>query len=164
MRSTTIQSSEFSDFCSLFALNDLGLPADRTTQTGSPYDCALVNGNEFQRQPNETFTAGLTYRNDIGNSGWDYSLRGDLLYTGSNYMDDVNYLALPAMSIINLSLVFRNDNWNVRAFVNNATDDDTPSIVGTAADYNTAVNGSVDGFLITPRLPREFGVTLNYGF
>ena len=160
----TLQSSEFSDFCSLFAVNNLGFTPDRTTEEGAAYDCAYVNGNEFQRQPNETFTAGLTYENMLGSSGWGYSVRGDLLYTGANYMDDVNYLRLPSMSILNLSLVLRNENWTIRTFLNNATDDDTPSIVETSADYAVAVNGSVDGFRITPRAPREVGVSLTYGF
>ena len=124
----------------------------------------MVDGNEFQRQPKTTFTTGLTYRNQLGGSDWEYSLRGDVLYTGSNYMDDVNYLKLPAMTILNLSAMFMNENWTIRAFLNNATDDDTPNIVETTADYAAAINGSIDGFRITPRTPREFGVTLTYGF
>jgi iron complex outermembrane receptor protein len=160
----TLQNSEFSDFCSLFAVNDLGLPADKTTEEGAAYDCAYVNGNTFNRQPDITFTTSLTYTNEIGSSGWSYSVRGDLMHTGSNYMDDVNYLQIPAMTILNLSMMFRNDDWTIRAFVNNASDNDTPTIIETTNDYAVALNGSVDGFRITPMRPREFGLNLTYGF
>jgi hypothetical protein len=52
----------------------------------------------------------------------------------------------------------------VRAYANNLTDDDTPAAIGYGADWNQAVNGSIDNLYILGRRPREFGVRLQVDF
>ena len=156
--------SEYTDFCSLYAVDVLGFTPDRTTATGSPYDCTVVDGNDTVRTPKLSFTAGLTYRSMLQNTGWQWSLYGDVRHTGSNYLDDVNLLALPGVDIFNLALGLRNESWDIRAFVNNLTDVDTPDIIDFANDYAVDITGNTDGFRLTPRVPREVGLTATFRF
>jgi iron complex outermembrane recepter protein len=156
--------SEYTDFCSLYAVDTLGFTPDLTTQSGSPYNCVIVNGNETVRTPKVSFSAGLTYRADIANSNWRWSVYGDVRHSGSNYLDDVNLLQLPAVDIFNVALNFGNETWDIRAFVNNLADENTPTIIEFAPDFGADITGATDGFRVTPRAPREFGVTATYRF
>jgi hypothetical protein len=134
--------------------------ADGTT----PADCVLVDGNTPVRQPNLNFTISPSYHGELGSSGWGYNARLDWRRSGSNYMDDVNLMKMPDTDILNLSLSFSNEMFNVRLYANNLTDDDTPSAIGYGADWNQAVNGSIDNLYILGRRPREFGVRLQVDF
>ena len=73
-------------------------------------------------------------------------------------------MELPATNILNLSLSFVNEMFNVRLYANNITDDDTPSAIGNATDWNQAVNGAVDNLYIVPRRPREVGLRVQVSF
>jgi hypothetical protein len=156
--------SEYTDFCSLYAVDVLGFTPDRTTQNGSPYDCVIVDGRDTVRTPKVSLSAGLTYRADIANTNWSWSVYGDVRRTGANYLDDLNFLELPTVDIFNVAVNLRSETWDIRAFVNNLTDQDTPEIIEFAADFAANINGTVNGFRITPRTPREFGVTAAYRF
>jgi len=160
-----LQSAEYTEFCSLWAVDTLNVTPDRFAADGTtPSDCALVNGNTPVRQPDLSFSVSPSYRGTFGNSGWAYNARLDWRHSGSNYLDDYNYMKLPDTDIINLSLAFSNEMFNVRLYANNVTDDDTPSAVGYGADWNQAVNGSIDNLYIVPRRPREIGVRLQVDF
>ena len=79
-------------------------------------------------------------------------------------MDDVNLMKMPDTDILNLSLSFSNEMFNVRLYANNLTDDDTPAAIGYGADWNQAVNGSIDNLYILGRRPKEYGVRLQVDF
>jgi hypothetical protein len=73
-------------------------------------------------------------------------------------------MELPATNIVNLSLSFANQMFNVRLYANNVTDDDTPSAIGYGTDWNQAINGSIDNLYIVPRRPREIGLRVQVNF
>ncbi len=76
--------------------------------------------------------------------------------------DVVNLAYIPAYSIFNGSISFRNDNWDIMLYGNNLTDDDTPREVEFNNDNN--IVPARDGFFVRPRLPREIGARLSYQF
>ena len=138
---------------------------DRYAADGdTPADCVIVDGNTPVRQPDLNFTISPSYHGQFGNSDWGYNARLDWRRSGSNYMDDVNLMKMPDTDILNLSLSFSNEMFNVRLYANNLTDDDTPAAIGYGADWNQAVNGSIDNLYILGRRPREFGVRLQVDF
>ena len=160
-----LQQAEYTDFCSLWAVDTLNVTPDRFAADGTTAaDCAIVDGNTPVRQPDLSFSLSPSYRAPLGNSGWDWSTRLDWRYSGTNYLDDYNYMELPATNILNLSLSFVNDMFNVRLYANNLTDDDTPSAIGYNNDWNQAVNGSIENLYIVPRRPREIGLRVQVNF
>ncbi len=166
MRATfALQEAEYTDFCSLWAVGTLGMTPDLYAADGdTPADCVIVDGNTPVRQPDLNFTISPSYRGDLGNSGWGYNARLDWRRSGSNYMDDYNLMKMPDTDILNLSLSFSNEMFNVRLYANNLTDDDTPQAIGNATDWNQAVNGSIDNLYILGRRPREFGLRVRVDF
>jgi len=70
---------------------------------------------------------------------------------------------------LNLSANMRNDNLTLRFFINNVTDEDEPLNLGFGNYYYDNPNPSITpaqaaGWTITPRRPREFGITAIYDF
>jgi iron complex outermembrane receptor protein len=160
-----LQKAEYTDFCSLWAVGTLGMTPDLFAADGdTPADCVIVDGNTPVRQPDLNFTISPSYHGELGNSGWGYNARLDWRRSGSNYMDDANIMKMPDTDILNLSLSFSNEMFDIRVYGNNLTDDDTPSAIGYAADWNQAVNGSIDNLYILGRRPREVGVRLQVDF
>ena len=161
----TMLNAEYTDFCALFPVAELRFTPDFTTQDGAAYNCVYVNGNDFVLQPNLSYTAGVTYRSQLGDSIWEWSVRGDLRHTGSSFYDPLNYLEIPATDIVNLALNFNNSNgWHIRAFVYNLLGEDTPLDFQEHEDWAVAMNGSVVGLRVAPRSPREIGFLLGYNF
>lgn len=159
------QDAEYTDFCSLWAVDTLNVAPDLFAADGdTPSDCTIVDGNTPVRQPKFSFTVSPTFRGELGNSGWGYAARLDWRRSGSNYLDDYNVMKLPNTDILNLSLSFTNEMFNVRLYANNLTDDDTPTAVGYATDWNQAINGSIDNLYILGRRPREIGLRLQANF
>ncbi len=54
-----------------------------------------------------------------------------------------------------------NDNWNLRIWSRNLTDDDTPIRISEGQDYNTPL---ISNFWFIPRDPRDVGVQATYSF
>ena len=68
---------------------------------------------------------------------------------------------MPAIETLNGSVSFRNDDWNVRIWGRNLTDNDTPRRISEGTDWNTPLTSS---FWFIPRDPREYGVQMTYSF
>ena len=70
---------------------------------------------------------------------------------------------------MNLSALMRGDNLSVRLFINNLTDNDEPLNLGFGNYYTDNANptlnpASAAGWTVTPRRPREIGLSLSYSF
>ena len=78
------------------------------------------------RQPNLSYTLNASYRALLGNTGWNWVARVDWRYIGEQFLDDVGVLALPVTETLNASVNFRNDNWDLRLYGRNLTDNNTP--------------------------------------
>jgi outer membrane receptor protein involved in Fe transport len=159
-----LASAEFAQSCDPRPVNEFGFTPTRTTQQGAPYDCVEVAGNDITEQPDTTLSLSGTYTAPLGVAGWEWSARLNVRYTDETARTDdvVNLAYLPAYSILNGSLSFRNDNWNVTLYGNNLSDDDTPRQVEYGNDNN--IVPARNGFLIRPRLPREIGARLSFEF
>ncbi len=157
-----IAKSEFASSCNQEPVNVLGFAPTLTTAEGAPYNCVDVSGNDLPQQPDTTLSLSGTYTAPLGVSDWEWSGRLSLRYSDKEYHDTLNLVSLPSTSIVNASLTFRNDNWNLSFYGNNLTDDDTPRDIGFINDNNlTPIRR---GWLVTPRLPREVGARLTYQF
>ena len=157
-----IAKSEFASACLEQAVNVFGFTPTFTTAEGAPYDCVDVSGNDLPQQPDTTLTLSGTYTSPLGGSDWEWSGRLSLRYSDKEFHDTLNLVNLPATTIVNGSLTFRNDNWNLTLFGNNLTDEDTPRDINFNNDNNlTPIRR---GWVVIPRLPREVGARLIYQF
>ena len=77
-------------------------------------------------------------------------------------MDVLNIMYLASKTLVDTSVSFRNDNWNLTLFGSNLTNEDTPNNVQFNRDWSQA--GNVSGFNVRPRQPREIGVRVRYSF
>ena len=157
----TYAQAEFASNCDPLAVTNLGLPPTDTIADGAATNCVDVAGNDIPGQPDVTGALTGTYAGNIG-GGWDWLGRLDLRYQSSEYIDAVNLAELPAFTQVNASVAFRNEMFDIRLFVNNLTDEDTPQTLRFIADNNQV--GSPDNFAIRPRNPREVGLRVNVGF
>ena len=157
-----IANAEFAAACLDDPVNDFGYEPTLTTAQGAPYDCYEVAGNDLPQQPDTTLSLAGTYTAALGVGGWDWSARLGIRYADKEFQDVLNISYLPAYAIVNGSVNFRNDNWNLTFFGNNLTDDDTPRDIAFRTNNN--LTPPRDGFNVRPRLPREIGARLSYQF
>lgn len=157
----SIARAEFDESCDPLAVSNLGFTPTDTIAGGSPTNCVNVSGNDIPGQPDLTGSLSATYADSL-TGDWDWAARLDYRYQSSEYVDAVNILELPAFSTINASVSFSNPMFDIRLYVNNLTDEDTPQTLEFVADNNRP--GSPDNFLLRPRLPREIGLRVNVGF
>ena len=97
------------------------------------------------------------------------SLRADVRYTGPYFADDLNFEERSALTTLNLSANLRNENWTVRLYVNNVTDEDEPTNLRIGSYYSDNANptiapSQVGGWTLFSRRPRESGLQVSYHF
>ena len=178
----TYSQSKYKEFCSIDVLEYRDAPGGArgmgklfapilSPKTGDKVltDCGVVNGNDIPRQSDITgnLNLSLTLPNNV--FGLRTSLRADVRYTGPYFADDLNFEERSALTTLNLSANLRNENWTVRLYVNNVTDEDEPTNLRVGSYYTDNANptmapSSVGGWLIYPRRPRESGLQLSYHF
>lgn len=158
--------AEFARFCDAAAVTGLGLTPTDSIETGALTDCINVAGNDLVGQPDESLVLSPTFRSGtLPNSNWNWTARLDIRYASEEYVDAVNIMQLPATTIVNGSINFRNDAWTIRLYGNNLTDDKTPRRVGYPNDNAIGLAGpGRRNFRIQPRIPREIGLTLSFAF
>ena len=171
----TLSSAKYTDYCSIQApqhsdsAGNSILPILTPAADGVNSSCGVVDGNWIPRQKPVTanFNVNATLPNDV--LGLRTSFRADVRYNGTFFEDQLNLLERKAVTTVNASVNMRNENWNIRLFVNNLTDVDEPNRV-TGGNYwvtgaNPAVPPPANGsWVIIPRRPREFGVQVGYQF
>jgi outer membrane receptor protein involved in Fe transport len=101
--------------------------------------------------------------------GLQTSLRADIRYKGSFYEDQLNYLERVPVATVNVSANMRNENWNVRLFINNLTNNDEPLRTQAGNLYIDQANPTIappnnGTWLAFKRRPREIGLQLGYNF
>lgn len=153
---------EFADSCSVDPLAWGYEPTDFVEDGNVVTDCYRVDGNSLIRQPDTTIALSGTYMASLGVADWDWSARVGARYSSKEYIDVMNLAYLDSRTILDASLSFYNDNWNITLFGNNLTDDDTPRNLQYLRDWN--FNDNILGFNIRPRTPAEYGIRLRYQF
>jgi outer membrane receptor protein involved in Fe transport len=140
--------------------------------------CANAAGNVLPRVPKNQAAVGLTWRGKFSN-GWGWFANGDLSYESTRYTQVDNLAETGSSTRLNLRFgIDLDDNWRVTAWVNNATNDDTPedilryvdptafisipNILPPPAPARTTTN--VRDFAITAPRPRMYGFNVSYRF
>ncbi len=109
----------------------------------------------------------VTLPNDV--FGLRTSFRADVRYTGPYFADDLNFEERSALTTLNLSANLRNENWTVRFYVNNVTDEDEPTNLRIGSFYTDDANPTMSpsqtgGWIVFPRRPREIGAQASFHF
>jgi iron complex outermembrane receptor protein len=102
-------------------------------------------GNEFARQPRVTGNLNSTYRGVLS-SGWNWSVRGDMTYTGSTWDTIANIVKSDDYYRVNARIGLERDNFAIELFVTNLFDDNTWNYVSRTV-VNNAAGQSVNSFL-----------------
>jgi len=175
-----LQDATFDSYCSdqgpLYTTSDTPpfetvLPVLTPEEDGVRASCSVVDGNQIPRtsQLSGALNVRATLPGDV--LGFLTTFRADLRHTGSHYTDDLNLIERGAVSIWNLSANMRNDDigLTLRLYVNNVTDEEDPINLGMASYYTDNANPTVPASFVrswnvTPRRPREIGLTAIYNF
>jgi len=166
----TIASNVYDSFCERpDSVDDFGYtPTHTVAADGVLYDCVNLDGKKITAGPEKTMSLSTTYRAPLGNTGWEWSVRGGVRAESQVYMDAMNILTIPNVMELNGSVNFTNDNWEITLFGNNLTGLRTPRpTLGLGDDPNICgfLSGcNEDNFLFRLRTPREIGVRLRYQF
>ncbi len=171
----TLSAADYTDYCSIQAPRyRLAVPGpfffDLLTPAadGVLSTCAVADGNQLSQH--SPFTANFNVSAQLPETmGFNGNLRLDIRHKGSHFEDHMNLLERAAVTTMNLSANLRSESWNVRAFVNNLTDNDEPARVtgGRAFSDNanpTVAAGQVQSWAIIPTRPREIGLQVEYNF
>ena len=173
-----LTSSTFTSYCSPEGPNytTSGTPPFETIRPvltpeadGVEAPCSVVDGNDVPRTSDVKAAFDLTAFLPNPVLGMDTSFRADLRYTSSYVTDDFNLIERAAVTTMNLSALMRNESFTIRLYVNNVTDNDEPINLGFGNYYTDNANPTINpasaaGWTITPRRPREIGLSLGYTF
>lgn len=177
----TLSSAKYTDFCSIQAPGYRDAPGGAgggganiipiltPAADGVLSSCGVVDGNWIPKQT--PFTANVNVSANLPNDlfGLRTSLRADVRHKGAYYEDHLNTLERSAVTTVNVSANLRSDDWTVRLYVDNVTDQRQPSRVSTGNDYITGPDPSVapsgiPTWSIVGARPREMGLQLQYSF
>ncbi|MCG8441250.1 MAG: TonB-dependent receptor [Caulobacterales bacterium] len=174
--SYALADAELTDFCD---------PIQGAELTG--FDCVnaagveggQVAGNQIPNAPKHQVTASSAYTDALGDTGWSWFVRGDYAYTSEKYAQVANLASTGDRNLINLKFGVDDGPRRLTFFVDNVTDDRTPSTVVRYADLgnlnigpqedpaqnNAAGSTAVErAFLFPLAQPRQYGVTLSVDF
>ncbi|TXS91978.1 TonB-dependent receptor plug domain-containing protein [Parahaliea maris] len=148
--------SEFDEFFGSSINSVIGLP------TGTNY---LANGKTLPRSPEHSAAMSATWTDQLVED-WDYYVRGDLMYRGETYTDELNLTTLEAYTLANLRLgIERDDGLMFELYCNNCADEEGWATGRRYTDLGENPNFFVNqGMVVDPITPREYGVRFSYGF
>ena len=172
----TMASSKYADYCSASGLNyfssqgrifqsEILTPAN----DGVLATCVPANGNNLPKSSGVkgAFNVSATLPGNV--FGMVPTLRADVRHVGPHSLDDFELLNRSAVTTANLSANLRGENMTIRLFVHNVTDVDDPLNVSVSTTYfDNPVAGAAairrNAYQITPRRPRELGISVSYDF
>lgn len=128
------------------------------------------SGNQTPRFPEWSGALSASYTRPVnlaalGQTGIDWFVRSDALYTGKAYEEAVNLAWTEAFWRVNLRTGLEADNWKAELFVRNLFDDDSYESGARFTDF-TKGNFNLTDFVtnVTPASPRQVGVRLSMTF
>ena len=152
-----LQDNKYAANCDVQPVESFGFPADATVRGA---DCYEVAGNEIERNAETSGTFSAAYAGSLGGA-WEWTGRLGVRHQGPKYYDVINWIQLPAATTVTGQITFNNDNLDVILFGNNLTNEDTPLDLD---DYRDNRVRRAWSWRYRPRIPREFGLRLNYSF
>ena len=121
-----------------------------------------VSGNTPPQVPKNEATMALNYTTQISDDMEGFG-RVSVAYDSSRYAHVHNLIETGSRTLVNVSAGVQLDNIRLTAWVNNVTDDDTPTYVFRYVDVQSFAYGS-RAFPIAPSRGREVGITASYKF
>lgn len=118
-----------------------------------------LNGKQLQRTSKITASLGAQY-NGRFNTEWTWFARADYRYESKKYINAANWSYLPERHQVNLNAGINSDKWRFGFFVENLTNDKTP----TAADASLNMNDASWTTLLALPNQRQIGLTASMRF
>lgn len=132
-------------------------------------DALASGGLQLEDVPEHALVAQARYEGALaGELRW--FIEGDAEIQSKRYVDPSNHRWVNGYDIYNVRLGLARDNWEIMAYVENLTDDDT---IRSAQDSPGDVDAGLfapnsfsptDGLLVTLADPRRFGLRVNWWF
>lgn len=141
--------------------------AEQELFTGDP----SVAGNQTPNSARTQGNASARYDFPMGNNMTGF-LRGDYAYSSKKYAQIFNYAHSGDQHLLNLRAGIEADKWTLAVFVNNVTDDRTPSTVIRFVDFQNflpvGTSERTSGFVRAFQYPladkRQWGMSATYSF
>ncbi|GAC24720.1 TonB-dependent receptor, plug [Paraglaciecola mesophila KMM 241] len=121
-----------------------------------------LKGNTPPQVPKNEATLALNYSTQI-NDGMELFSRLDFAYDSTRYAHVHNLIETGSRKLLHLKTGVQLENIRLTAWVNNVTDDDTPTYVFRYVDVQSFAYGA-RAFPVAPSRGREFGITASYKF
>ncbi len=130
-----------------------------------------VRGNQTPNSPKTQANVFGRYEFDLG-AGLGAFVRADYSFTSRKYAQIFNLAHTGDRHLLNLRAGLQRDNWTVSAFVDNLTNDRTPSTVIRFLDFENPLpigdsnrtSVFVRGFQVPKAPKRQIGLTATYSF
>ena len=169
------QEGEFTDWFEAGLLRELAGGQSPGSVAGNPnFGAVQWKGNALQRQPKWTGNLNSTYRSSLGDTGWSWSVRGEVNYTGKAWDSTANIVQTDDFYRVNARLGFEKDNLGVELYATNLFDDNTWDFAYRTTTVNPANStsailplgnaGVLMGFALLAPEKREVGLRLKYKF
>lgn len=162
----TLQDASYDYYCSNAAVTVFGQTRTNSAGDGTRAitDCVDVSGNSLNYQSDFIGTLSVGYRNQLGNTGWNWNTRLDWTHRGKQPVDDLNWMYLPPRDVVNWNFRFRNPDESIEIAITarNLTDDYTTR--SFRYNPNSFTNPRRRDPSLVPTLPRELGASITFSF
>ncbi|HUD30776.1 MAG TPA: TonB-dependent receptor [Novosphingobium sp.] len=125
-----------------------------------------ADGNHLPRTPTWTGTASAAWEDGVS-ADWSYRLRGDVIYQGKQYTDEINLTTLKAFATVNASVEFFSDDLSIKLYASNLFDKKAwltgrryTDLSNIPLNFATAGQGA----FLTPNDRREVGIQVRKSF
>ena len=119
-----------------------------------------LSGNRLPRTPQHNFLLTLEYDWDI-NDDIEGFARWDTKYLSSRFTDVDELIIIPSKTTHDIQFGAKTGDWEVIAFINNVTDDDTPS---SSVGFVNFTESFITNLIVYPAEKRNGGVRVKYYF
>ncbi len=154
-----------------YNLSDAKFKVFDDPEYGTFFGNPSVAGNQTPNSSKHQFNLFGRYSYPVAD-GIDAFLRGDFSYAERKYAQIFNLAHTGDQKLLNVKVGLEADDWLVTLFVNNVTDDRTPTSVVRYVDFQNFLpvgtsertSGFVRGFQVPLADRRQFGVSASYNF
>ena len=156
--------TKYADACSPDIVR-FGLPIAKTV----PSACVDITGNSVPLIAKNAWNVAATYSKPFAN-GVTWANRAEANWTDKLLLDDANFSWIAPKTTLNFRTTLSKGDFSASAYVNNLTDNRTPSNAVAAADPRilasdfTLSGNAGQRYSASISAPRSYGVTLNYRF
>jgi iron complex outermembrane receptor protein len=125
-----------------------------------------ADGNRLPRTPDWSASGTATW-SDALTANWDYRLRGDVLYAGSQFTDESNFTSIAGYVVFNAAVAIENKSYTIELYAKNLFDKNAWMTGRRFTDTSTVPSNFAtagQGSFVTPIDRREIGMSVRYRF